>query len=1154
MTAPRFVHLRLHSEYSVADGTVRIDDAVAAAAADGMPSLALTDLGNAFGLIKFYKAARAGGVKPIAGCDVLITHESEREAPLRAVLLVASRAGYLRLCDWLTRAYRTNQYRGRAELRREWFSEGTDGLIALSGARDGDVGAALLQGNRAGAERLAREWAAWFPQRYYLELQRAGRSDDDALTSATASLAADLRLPVVATHPVQFLTPGDFRAHEARVCIAEGHVLSDARRPRRFTAEQYFTAQADMAERFADYPEALANTLAIAQRCNLTIPLGKNHLPIFPTPAGVSLDEHLRSEAAGGLERRLVELYPDEALRDRRRPEYVARLEFETKTIVQMGFAGYFLIVADFINWAKTHRVPVGPGRGSGAGSLVAYSLGITDLDPLRYQLLFERFLNPERVSMPDFDIDFCQDGRDRVIEYVKQKYGADSVSQIATFGTLAAKAAVRDVGRVLDLPYSFVDGIAKLIPFQPGRTVTLRRRQGDPEPNVIYARETEPLIEAREQEEEEVRELLALAEQLEGLPRNVGMHAGGVLIAPGKLTDFCPLYVPSGADAPVSQFDKDDVEAVGLVKFDFLGLTTLTILDWTLRYVRALRPDLDIALETLPLDDKAAYEVFRTANTAAVFQFESRGMRDLLVRARPDRFEDIIALVALYRPGPMDLIPDYVDRKHGRQRVEYLDPRLEPILGPTYGVMVYQEQVMQIAQVIGAYTLGGADLLRRAMGKKKPEEMAKHRDIFVEGAMKNGLAKPKAEQLFGLMEKFAGYGFNKSHAAAYALVAYQTAYFKAHHPAAFMAANLSLVMDDTDKVKSLYDDTLAQKLAVLPPDVNASSYRFEPVDATRIRFGLGAVKGTGQAAIEAIVAAREAGGPFKDLFDFARRVDKRLVNRRVVEALVRAGAFDSVDARRATLFASVGMALEAGERAAASAAQVSLFGEETAASAEALVATREWTDAERLMHEKTALGFYLSGHPFASYAVELAPVLRTSLAALAPRNDKVLVGGIVTALRVQTGRRGKMAVVTLDDGRGRAEVLVYNETFDAVRALLREDQLVVMEVKVSQRMSDDGELSGMRVVAENVCDLSTVRRRYAKGLRLACNGNASAARLAEILQPFRPGEKAVTIAYRNARIGGEVELPDEWRVNLDDALIENLRDWLAPENVQVVY
>jgi DNA polymerase III subunit alpha len=1154
MPSPSFIHLRLHSEFSVVDGTVRIDDAIAAAQADGMPALALTDLANQFGLIKFYKAARSRGIKPIAGCDVWIANEGERDQPSRALLLVASREGYLKLCDWLSRAYRHHQHRGRPEFQRAWFAEGTDGLIALSGARDGDVGQALLQANTVAATRLAREWAGWFPQRYVLEVQRPGHSDDDALVRATAELADRLALPIAATHPIQFLRPGDFRAHEARVCIAEGHSLADPRRPRRFTQQQYFLSQAEMAEKFADLPQALANTVAIAQRCNLTIPLGKNHLPRFPTPEGVSLDDHLRNEAARGLETRLAQLFPDPAEREKRRSEYATRLDFETKTIVQMGFSGYFLIVADFINWAKHNGVPVGPGRGSGAGSLVAYSLGITDLDPLRYQLLFERFLNPQRVSMPDFDIDFCQDGRDRVIEYVKNKYGAESVSQIATFGTLAAKAAVRDVGRVLDLPYPFVDGIAKLIPFQPGKTVTLRRREGEPEANVIYAREVEPLIDQREADEEEVRQLLSLACELEGLPRNVGMHAGGVLIAPGKLTDFCPLYVQPGAQSLVSQFDKDDVEAVGLVKFDFLGLTTLTILDWTLRYVRQLDPQSTVSLESLPLDDKASYDVFRRADTTAVFQFESRGMRDLVKQAQPTRFEDIIALVALYRPGPMQLIPDYNARKSGRERVEYLDPRLAPILEPTYGVMVYQEQVMQIAQAIGGYTLGDADLLRRAMGKKKKEEMDQQRGIFVAGAEKTGLSHGKAEQLFDLMAKFADYGFNKSHSAAYALVAYQTAYFKAHHPAAFMAANLSLVMDDTDKVKAFYDDTVAQKLAILPPDVNASRYRFEPVDERSIRFGLGAVKGTGEAAINAIVAAREAGGPFTDLFDFCRRVDKRLVNRRVVEALVRAGAFDSVDRSRATLFASVGMALDAGERAAATAAQVSLFGEEAAAHLAAVPSVREWTDAERLVHEKGALGFYLSGHPFAGYAAELAPIVRTSLANLQPKNDRVLVAGVVTALRVQASRRGKMAFVTLDDGKGRAEIMVYNETLDSVRSLLREDQLVVMEVRVMQRVTDDGEVQGLRIIGESVYDLAAVRKRWAKGLRIACNGNASADRLEEILQPFRPGEKPVTIHYFNDRIAGDVDLPEAWRVNLDDALIERLSEWLAPQNVQVLY
>jgi DNA polymerase-3 subunit alpha len=1143
MPAPTFVHLRLHSEFSIVDGTVRIDDAVGAAAADRMPALALTDLGNAFGLVKFYKAARERGVKPVFGIDAWISHEGARDQPFRLLLLAQTRAGYLRLTDWLTRAYRTNQHRGRAELRRDWFAEGTDGLIALSGAREGDVGVALLQGNAAAGASAARDWAALFPDRYYLEVQRAGHGDDDALVAATAQLAAELALPVVATHPVQFQRPEDFRAHEARVCIAEGHALADPRRPKRFTQDQYFKTQAEMAQAFADLPEALANSVAIAQRCNLTIPLGKNYLPDFPTPAGITLDDLLRQEAAAGMARRLAALYPDPPTRAAKQPEYDARLDFETKTIVQMGFAGYFLIVADFINWAKRNDVPVGPGRGSGAGSLVAYSLGITDLDPLRYALLFERFLNPERVSMPDFDIDFCQDGRDRVIDYVKQKYGADSVSQIATFGTMAAKAAVRDVGRVLDLGYNFCDGIAKLIPFQPGKLITLKQ-----------AREMEPLLADREQKEEEVRELLALAESLEGLTRNVGMHAGGVLIAPGKLTDFCPLYTQPGADAIVSQFDKDDVEAVGLVKFDFLGLTTLTILDWTVRYVKRLDPGSTLVLEALPLDDKATYEVFRNANTAAVFQFESRGMRDLMKSAPPTRFEDIIALVALYRPGPMELIPDYTARKTGRERVEYPDPRLEPILGPTYGVMVYQEQVMQIAQVIGGYTLGGADLLRRAMGKKKPEEMAKHRDTFVAGAERNGLSNAKASHLFDLMEKFAGYGFNKSHAAAYALVAYQTAYFKAHHTAAFMAANLSAVMDDTDKVRTLYDDAVAQGLAILPPDVNASNYRFEPVDGTQIRYGLGGVKGTGQQAIEAIVAARAAGGPFRDLFDFCRRVDKRHVNRRAIEALIRAGAFDAVDPRRATLFASVGSALGEAERAEAAAAQVSLFGEEQHASGLALTVTREWTEAERLTHEKGSLGFYLTGHPYASYAAELAAVIRTPLSALQPRKEPVLLAGIVTALRVQTSRRGKMAFVTLDDGQGSAEVVVFNETYDAARTLLREDELVVVEAKVSQRVTDDGQVQGLRIAAESVLGLAGFRARYAKGLRLACNGGANVARLFELLSPFRNGSCPIVVEYRNRGVGGELELPEGWRVNPDEALLAQLRAWLAPENVRVEY
>jgi len=1137
MPAPRFVHLRLHSEYSVSDGIVRLDQAVARAAGDGMPALALTDLANLFGLVKFYGAARAAGVKPVIGADCWLQNPGERDKPLRLLLLCSARGGYLRLCDLLSRAWLCNQHRGRAEISRTWLEEaGTEGLIALSGAAAGDVGQALAADNAEAAERLARGWAQLFPGRYYIELQRAGFAHGEALLARSVALAGRLGLPVVATHPVQFLERADFKAHEARVCIAQGYVLADQRRPKLFTPEQYFKSRDEMAELFADLPQALENSVEIARRCSLEIQLGKSKLPAFPTPAGVGIDDFLRSEAHAGLARRFDKL----ALKEEEKPRYRERLEFEIGTIVQMGFAGYFLIVADFINWAKQNSVPVGPGRGSGAGSLVAYSLGITDLDPLRYDLLFERFLNPERVSMPDFDIDFCQDGRDRVIEYVRGKYGEANVSQIATFGTMAARAVVRDCGRVLDLSYTFCDQIAKLIPVQPGKTITLDD-----------AREMEPLLAEREEKEEEVRELLELGGKLEGLVRNVGMHAGGVLIAPGRLTDFCALYAAEGTANVISQLDKDDVEAVGLVKFDFLGLTTLTILDWAERYVRALGEP-SFALEKVPLNDAAAYRLLSAGNTTAVFQLESRGMRDLIKRARPDRFEDVIALVALYRPGPMDLIPEYIERKHGK-RVEYLDPRLVPILGPTYGIMVYQEQVMQIAQVIGGYSLGGADLLRRAMGKKKPEEMAQQREIFVAGAERNGLARGKATQLFDLMEKFAGYGFNKSHAAAYALLAYQTAYMKAHHAAAFFAANLSAVMDDTDKVRQFHEDGVANALAILPPDVNASEYRFVPVDSRTIRYGLGAVRGTGEGAINAIIEARRAK-PFADLADFCLRVDKRVVNRRVVEALVRAGAFDALDANRARLLASVGRALEAAEQAEAQASQTSLFGEAEAprSGASVYVEAPPWDMKRKLTEEKAALGFYLSGHLFKVYERELARFPRVPLAKLSA-GERVWMAGIVAAARTQMTRRGRMMLVMLDDGSAQVEISVFNELFEKHREKLKEDSLLVLAGKVQS----DEFSGGLRVSADELMDLETLRSRYAALLRLSMNGLADAKRLQQVLGPYRAsgnGSCQVLVEYENGEAHCRLALGESWRVRPDAQLISELGAWLAPENVEVLY
>ncbi|SDI16939.1 DNA polymerase III subunit alpha [Propionivibrio dicarboxylicus] len=1164
MPQPRFVHLRLHSEYSVTDGTVRLDAGknhdcppVSRAIADGMSALALTDLSNLFGMVKFYTAARSHGIKPILGCDVFIANEVDPDRPYRLLLLCRSHKGYLQLCELLSRSQLVPRVRGRAEITRQMLTEvGVDGLIALSGASLGDIAEAVSMGNMALAESRARYWAELFPDAFYLEVQRPnlrGHAPQEALITATVELAALLDLPLVATHPIQFLDRDDFMAHEARTCIAEGYMLGDKRRPRLYTEEQYFKSTDEMLALFPDLPEAIENTIEIARRCNLTITLGKNYLPLFPTPDGISLDEFLRQEAIRGLERRMLQLFPDPAELEKQRPTYEARLRTETETIIQMGFPGYFLIVADFINWAKNNGVPVGPGRGSGAGSLVAFSLGITDLDPLQYALLFERFLNPERVSMPDFDIDFCQDNRWRVIEYVREKYGKDAVSQIATFGTMSSKAVIRDVGRVLDLPYNFCDQLSKLIPVEQNKPLSLDK-----------AIEAEPQLKERIESEEEVRELFNLAGKLEDLTRNVGMHAGGVLIAPGKLTDFCPLYSGDGGASVVSQYDKGDVELVGLVKFDFLGLRNLTIIDLAVRYVERLtgtRPDLN----ALTFDDPRAYQILKEANTTAIFQVESEGMKKLLKKLQPDRFEDIIAVLALYRPGPLGsgMVDDFILRKKGQQKIDYFHPDLKDCLDPTYGVIVYQEQVMQISQIIGGYTLGGADMLRRAMGKKKPEEMAAHRGQIAEGAKKKGYDPALAEQLFDLMTKFAEYGFNKSHTAAYAVVTYQTAWLKAHHCAAFMAATLSSDMDNTDTVKIFYDDALANKITVLGPDVNASEYRFVPVDRKTIRYGLGAVKGAGEQAVTTILKARAEGGPFKDLFDFCLRVDKRTVNRRTIEALIRAGAFDSIDDHRARLIASVGVAIEAAEQAERNAMQVSLFDVfDSAAQAEhgpQYIEVPRWKERDKLREEKLALGFFFSGHPFNEAKAEVMRFVRRPLASLEPRKEPQMLAGLVVGVRTKITSRGKMAFIQLDDGTSSLEVSVFNEIFEEDRAKIREDEVLIVEGKVQK---DDFAGEGkIRVVAERLLSLADARGRFARQLRIALNGQASgpnartaAQRLNALLAPFTPGNCPVRLSYRNAEATCELAFGEDRRVRLEDELLMALGDWLNPENVRIEY
>jgi DNA polymerase-3 subunit alpha len=1107
-----FVHLRSHTEFSVVDGTVRIDDLVKTVLKAGQPAVAVTDLSNLFGALKLYSSARKKGVQPIIGADVWLEPEGPGHAPTRLLLLIQNRAGYLRLCELLGDAWTAPGQRTHAWVNWAWLAEGNDGLICLAGAELGIVGQALMMGDAAKAEAWAGKLAEAFPGRFYIELQRGGHPTNEAHIRAAVPLAAKLQLPVVATHPIQFLMPDDFEAHEARVCVSEGETLGNPKRIKRFTREQHFKTSAEMQALFADIPSAIANTVAIARRCSLTLVLGKPQLPDFPTPVlqegpnkgePQPMEDYFRELSHIGLDERLIQLYPSAEERSVQRAHYVERLDFEINTILKMGFPGYFLIVQDFINWAKNNGCPVGPGRGSGAGSLVAYALKITDLDPLKYNLLFERFLNPERVSMPDFDIDFCQGNRDRVIDYVKDRYGREAVSQIATFGTMAAKAALRDVGRVLGMGYGHVDSIAKLIPAPPGKTVTLAKVPAEPDPGIIYARKEAPELEQREAAEEEVAALLELATRVEGMVRNIGMHAGGVLIAPGKITDFCPLYMQPGSDSAVSQYDKDDVEAIGLVKFDFLGLATLTILELAKDFIVARHPDQkDFDFAKIPLDDAAAYRLLSEGKTVAVFQLESRGMQGMLRDAKPSVFEDIIALVALYRPGPMDLIPSFCARKHGREAVEYPHPLMASVLEETYGIMVYQEQVMQVAQKVGGYSLGGADMLRRAMGKKKVEEMAQHRAIFAEGAAKNDIQPALANEIFDLMEKFAGYGFNKSHAAAYALLAYHTAWLKVHYTAEFFSGNMSVSSDDTDKLKIFHDDATQNfGISFTPPDVNQGEWRFVPTGKKTICYALAAVKGTGQGAIEALVRERKENGPFQSFFDFCARVDRKQVNKRVVEALIKAGAFDALEPHRASLLASVGLAFEYADTLVANADQSGLFdfGDSHAASTNepGLVPAEPWTLKERLSLEKTAIGFYLSGHLFDEAESEVRRFAKQRIGDLKDSREPQVVAGIVSELRIINGARGRVAIFKLDDKSEVIEAVANQDTLDAHKDLLKDDELVVITGKVQ----NDRFSGGLRLTVQQVMGLAAARCKFARFVRLQAHGTQLP--VAELLREF---------------------------------------------------
>ncbi|ENQ8284727.1 DNA polymerase III subunit alpha [Vibrio mimicus] len=1158
MSDPKFIHLRVHSDFSMVDGLSKVPPLVKKVAAMGMPAMALTDFTNLCGLVKFYSTAHNCGIKPIIGADFTLQSEEFGDELTKLTVLAKNNVGYKNLTLLISKAYLRGHVQHQPVIDKAWLMEHAEGLIVLSGGKSGEIGRALLKGNQQQVEKCLEFYQTHFADHFYLELVRTGRADEESYLHFALELAEQYELPVVATNEVVFITEESFEAHEIRVAIHDGYTLEDPRRPKNYSPKQYLRSEAEMCELFADIPEALENSVEIAKRCNVTVRLGEYFLPNFPTE-GMAIEDFLVMKSREGLEERLEFLFPDPEVRAQRRPEYDERLQIELDVINQMGFPGYFLIVMEFIQWSKDNDIPVGPGRGSGAGSLVAYALKITDLDPLEYDLLFERFLNPERVSMPDFDVDFCMDKRDQVIDHVAEMYGRDAVSQIITFGTMAAKAVIRDVGRVLGHPFGFVDRISKLVPPDPGMTLE-------------KAFIAEPALQELYDADEEVKELIDKCRILEGCTRNAGKHAGGVVISPTAITDFAPIYCDAEGNFPVTQFDKNDVETAGLVKFDFLGLRTLTIIDWALGLVNPRLKKMGqppVRIEAIPLDDARSFRNLQDAKTTAVFQLESRGMKELIKRLQPDCFEDIIALVALFRPGPLQsgMVDNFIDRKHGREAISYPDEKwqhesLKEILEPTYGIILYQEQVMQIAQVLSGYTLGGADMLRRAMGKKKPEEMAKQRAVFQEGAEKNGVDGELAMKIFDLVEKFAGYGFNKSHSAAYALVSYQTLWLKTHYPAEFMAAVMTADMDNTEKVVGLVDECKNMGLTVLPPDINSGLYRFNVDDNGAIVYGIGAIKGVGEGPIEAILEARNKDGYFKDLFDFCARIDLKKVNKRVIEKLILAGALDRLGPHRAAMMASVDDAVRAASQhhQAEAFGQTDMFGVLTDAPEDVeqkYTQVPEWPEKVRLEGERETLGLYLTGHPVDEYLKELVKYTSCRLNEAAPtrRDQSLTVAGLVIAARVMTTKRGtRIGLMTLDDRSGRMEVMLYSEALDRYAEWLEKDKILV----VSGQVSFDDFNGGLKMSAREVMGLGSAREKFARGLSISILQSQIDQqffeRFSHILEPHRAGTVPVNVYYQRPDARARLTLGTEWRVTPSDTLLDELKQLLGKDQVELEF
>lgn len=1184
-SSPPFTHLRLHTEFSISDGLVTIQPLIERLQDFKMPAAAITDASNLFGLIKFYSSAIKSGIKPICGCDVPVVNDDGVHTQL--VLLVKNQMGYLNLTNIISDLYTEAESHGDPLLKIGKLAGRTEGLIALSGAQKSDIGSALINNENALAKSLLQTWQQLFPDSFYLELQRVGKVDEENYIEAAVNLAIAVQCPVVASNDVRFLDQEDFDAHEVRVCINERRSLDDPRRSHNYTDQQYLKDSEEMEALFVDIPEAIANVHQIVKRCNLGLELGTPHLPNYPVPEGVALEDYLCKLSEEGLQKRLEQLFDDEAQSKSVSEPYYNRLKIELDIINQMGFAGYFLIVMEFIQWAKDSDIPVGPGRGSGAGSIVAYSLNITDLDPLRYDLLFERFLNPERVSMPDFDVDFCMEGRDRVIQHVAELYGKDAVSQIITFGTMAAKAVVRDVARVQGKPYALADKLSKLIPFVPG--MTLKK-----------AFEEEPLLGEFVAGDDDAQEIMEMAYKLEGITRNVGKHAGGVVIAPTKLTDFTPLYCVESGQSLVTQFDKNDVETAGLVKFDFLGLRTLTIIDWAVKMINEqLSTDAKaIDINSLPLNDESVYRLLQKGETTAVFQLESRGMKELIKRLVPNCFDDIIALVALFRPGPLQsgMVDDFIDRKHGRTRVVYPHSDLEHVLANTYGVILYQEQVMQIAQVLASYTLGGADILRKAMGKKDPVEMAKQREAFMQGAVAKGIDENIAEPIFDLMEKFAGYGFNKSHSAAYALVSYQTAWLKTHYPAFFMAAVLSADMQNTDKIVTLIDECRAMELVLVSPDVNVGQFNFTVNDQGEIVYGLGAIRGLGEGPVESILRARE-GAPFSSLLDLCQRVDSQTVNKRTMEALIRSGALDNLtegdcDHSRALLCVTLPEAMQAAEQSSRNQASgvEDLFGG-IAPSERGLEPSltgrrkfKPWAEQERLLAEKETLGLYLSGHPIDEFLPELSHITKDRLSNLRPERGAQVVAGLLHGFRTMKNKTGDtIAFLTLDDRSARFEVSLFAKEYEKYRELIQKDLILIVECTITV----DDYTGRVRGRAKQIMTLGQARKRFAHRLALSLKSEGLETgfceHLASILAPYKkssveqetstaiksfPGPSetlegeqnlaqegcSVVVNYQRPGSRGCIMLGHDWIILPTDDLLQLLRMEYGKDQVELDY